>query len=311
EDHKELELSKLKATEWVKLDINSKETKALIEGLQFYYKIHEEYGIESGFRNYFKQDKNLQKIITMFEEDKELFETLLSDSQGELLKQTIKWIADTEKAESIISSLLDTPTNELDQLNNLIGITNIKKLLATLESNIDNEDEEFWQKTFKENSWVLSQIFATPLLLFDEKAYIGGKGLGNKGGKVVDFIFMNDTTKDVALIEIKTPKNKILSSEYRNGAYAIHSELSGAVVQVLAYKEQLQREYASLLLNSNDEFRVFNPSCVIIAGITPDTNDKMLQSFELYRKELKNVLIITFDELFRRIKMLLELLSSK
>ncbi len=247
----------------------------------------------------------------MFEEDKELFETLLSDSQGELLKQTIKWIADTEKAESIISSLLDTPTNELDQLNNLIGITNIKKLLATLESNIDNEDEEFWQKTFKENSWVLSQIFATPLLLFDEKAYIGGKGLGNKGGKVVDFIFMNDTTKDVALIEIKTPKNKILSSEYRNGAYAIHSELSGAVVQVLAYKEQLQREYASLLLNSNDEFRVFNPSCVIIAGITPDTNDKMLQSFELYRKELKNVLIITFDELFRRIKMLLELLSSK
>lgn len=193
----------------------------------------------------------------MFNEDDSLFEALLDENTGELLKQTVKWMVSTSNYEEIISRLLEVQDSELDQLNNLIGITNIRKLLAVWEANKSNEDEEFWQKIFRDNAWVLSQIFASPLLLFDEKAYIGGKGLGNKGGKVVDFIFQNDISKDVALIEIKTPNTKILSSEYRQGAYSIHSDLTGAIVQVLAYKEQLQREYGTLSLNSEIEFNRF------------------------------------------------------
>ncbi|WP_252187992.1 hypothetical protein [Bacillus sp. RIT 809] len=59
----------------------------------------------------------------------------------------------------------------------------MKKLLNIWEENKENDNEEFWQRVFKEHAWVLSQVFASPLLIFDEKAYIGGKGLGNKGKK--------------------------------------------------------------------------------------------------------------------------------
>ncbi|WP_369888458.1 Shedu immune nuclease family protein [Bacillus halotolerans] len=312
EDHKELDLNKLKATEWVKLEIKSEEMLKLITELDMYYKIHREYGIEPGGRNYFKiNNPRLEKIISLFKEDNSLFEALLDEDTEQLLKQTVKWMVRTKNSEEIISRLLEVQDNELDQLNNLIGITNIKKLLSVWEANKDNVDEEFWQKLFKDNAWVLSQVFASPLLLFDEKAYIGGKGLGNKGGKVVDFIFQNDISKDVALIEIKTPNTKILSGEYRQGAYSIHSDLTGAIVQVLAYKEQLQREYGSLLLNSESDFKVFNPICVVIAGKLDELDKTRLQSFELYRKEMKNILIITFDELFKKVSLLLQLLSDK
>lgn len=310
EDYKELDLNKLKATEWIKLEIKSEEMLKLMTELDVYYKIHKDYGIEPGWRPFFKSDLQLQKVISMFKEDSNLFDMLLDESKGEYLQNVLKWMVNTQDSENIVKKLSEIQGDELDQLNNLIGITNLKKLLNIWEENKENDNEEFWQRVFKEHTWVLSQVFASPLLLFDEKAYIGGKGLGNKGGKVVDFIYQNDISKDVALIEIKTPNNKLLANEYRQGAYSIHNDLTGSIVQVLAYKEQLQREYGSLLINSESDFKVFNPICVVIAGKLNDLDNKKLQSFELYRKELKNVMLITFDELFKKIKLLLNLLSE-
>lgn len=310
EDYKELELSKLKANEWIKLEIKSEEMLKLMTELDAYYKIHKEYGIQPGLSNYFKTNRQLQNVIDMFKEDPTLFNALLDEKKGETLQQAVKWMVSTDSSEEIIARFLEVKDNELDQLNNLIGITNVRKLLNVWDENQNNDDEEFWQKIFRENAWVLSQIFASPMLFFDEKAYIGGKGLGNKGGKVVDFIYQNNFSKDVALIEIKTPNTKILSNEYRQGAFSIHSDLTGAVVQVLTYKEQLQREYGYLVQNTEDDFKVFNPVSVIIAGKITEMEGKKLQSFELYRKEMKNVLIITFDELFKKVKLLLDLLSD-
>jgi len=40
-----------------------------------------------------------------------------------------------------------------------------------------NSDEEFWQLTFNENSYVLSQVFAIPMVFLKDKAYVGGMKL--------------------------------------------------------------------------------------------------------------------------------------
>nr|WP_231595864.1 Shedu anti-phage system protein SduA domain-containing protein [Bacillus sp. LK2] len=92
----------------------------------------------------------------------------------------------------------------------------------------------------------MNQVFASSLLLFKGKTYIGGKGLDNKEGKVVDFIFKNSITNDIALIEIKTPRKKLLSNEYRHNVFSIHPDLSGAIVQVLSYKDKIQKGFNSL-----------------------------------------------------------------
>ncbi|MDM5313367.1 Shedu immune nuclease family protein [Peribacillus frigoritolerans] len=310
EDFRDFNLTSLKAYEGIKLELKSDEMLKLMTEADAYYKIHKEYGIVQGWSMFTKTDNQLQKVIKMFKEDSSLFENLLDENKQELVRQTFEWMANTKNSEDIISRLLEVKENELDQLNNLIGITNIRKLLKVWHDNSDNNDEEFWQRVFTENAWVLSQIFASPMLFFEDKAYVGGKGIGNKGGKVVDFMFQNDLSKDVALIEIKTPSTDLLSGKYRQNIYSIHSDLTGAIVQVLGYKESLQREYTTLRDSSDEDFKVFNPMCVVIAGKMNDLEGIKLQSFEWYRKEMKNVIIITFDELFKKVSLLLDLLSE-
>ncbi|WP_175987193.1 Shedu anti-phage system protein SduA domain-containing protein [Bacillus sp. Marseille-Q1617] len=312
EDYKELDNNQLRADEWIKLEIKSEEMLKLMTELDVYYKIHREYGIQLGVRTYSKTELQLEKITEMFREDSSLFDSLLEfdGNKSEILHKTIKWMGDTENSEEIVSRLLEIQEDELDHLNNVVGIANLKKLLAIWEGNSDNDNEEFWQRTFNENAWVLSQIFASPFLDFQQKAYVGGKTVENREGKIVDYIYQNDLSKEVALIEIKTPNTRLLSSEYRTGIFSVHSDLTGSVVQVLGYKEQITRDYAQLRYDYDRDFKVFNPQCVVIAGKLGDLSKNQLQSFELYRKEMKNVLVVTFDELFKKVQLLLDLLAE-
>lgn len=50
----------------------------------------------------------------------------------------------------------------------------IIEILKIWNSNKENTDEEFWQLTFNENAYVLSQIFAVPIVFIQDKAYVGG-----------------------------------------------------------------------------------------------------------------------------------------
>ncbi|MFB1071369.1 Shedu anti-phage system protein SduA domain-containing protein [Vibrio diabolicus] len=49
--------------------------------------------------------------------------------------------------------------------------------------------------------------------------------------------------------------------------------------------------------------------CILIIGTIPDDEDKK-KSFEIYRRNSKNVQIITFDELLLKLKQLHEFLGN-
>ena len=82
---------------------------------------------------------------------------------------------------------------------------------------------------------------------------------------------------------IKTPATDLLDREYRTGIFTPSAELSGAVMQVLAYKHSLERDYLSITARQLGLFEAFDPSCVVIVGnagrelSTPERK----QSFEL------------------------------
>lgn len=46
--------------------------------------------------------------------------------------------------------------------------------LRTWDAQRENDDEEFWQITFTNNSFVLSQVFAAPIVFIQDKAFVGG-----------------------------------------------------------------------------------------------------------------------------------------
>ena len=233
------------------------------------------------------------------------------------LSKLIDWLNLAKNGAKILQQLTELNKQNVDpleNLNSLVGITNLKNVLKIWENNKENRLESFWQETFKNNSFVLSLVFNNPVCLLEDQAYVGGKNLKNKNGNVVDFLYMNSITKNVALIDIKTPTEKLLSTKYRNSSYNVSSEVTGSVTQILSYKKSLLQEYTTLEKNSDNHFEVFNPDCIIVIGNYHDEiedNSIKKETFENYRTEQKTVKIITYDELFAKIKMLIDLLEGK
>ena len=134
------------------------------------------------------------------------------------------------------------------------------------------------------------------------KRIVGGKSLDNKGGNVCDFIYRNKMTQNVALIEIKTPCTEIVGKPYRE-TYSMSLDMSGAVNQVLNYRDELQKNFSTLTrdLEEADTVRAFSPKCVVVIGKISTLNAKQQKAFELYRSSFNNLTIITFDELHQKI----------
>jgi hypothetical protein len=84
------------------------------------------------------------------------------------------------------------------------------------------------------------------IIKIGEKCYLGGKGIDNSGGNISDYLFATASTRNIVIIEIKTPRTPLIGKRYRANAYAISEELSGAIVQTLSYRDELLKSYYNL-----------------------------------------------------------------
>jgi hypothetical protein len=246
------------------------------------------------------------------EETLEQFLKLRSKTDSSIFDRLIDWFTRTENSAQMVESLEKLQAEDLRRLNSLVGITALRNVLSIWKSNKDNDDEEFWQQTLANNAFVFSQVFSFPVVILAGKAYVGGKSILNTGGNVVDFLCTNNLTLNTALVEIKTPKTKLLSAAYRGDLYNVSSQLSGATLQIVNYRNSLLTSYNELSRQSDELFQVFDPKCIVIIGcIGKELLDRQKQkSFELFRASLRDVQVITYDELFSKVEILLNLLEG-
>jgi hypothetical protein len=211
-----------------------------------------------------------------------------------------------------LSKLQELTTEDLKRLSVAANLNSLKSVVRTWQQQRTNQDEGFWQEFFKLQSWVIAQVFASPVVLFKDKAYVGGKTIDNRGGNLADFLFKNHFTENVLIVEIKTPLSRLLSvTEYRQGIYRFSDDLGGGISQVLKYKSELQINYKNLQ-EDQTHFTAFDPKCLIITGdysreIQGDGSKG--RSFTLLRHDSRNVAIVTYDELFDKVRLLIELLE--
>ncbi len=224
---------------------------------------------------------------------------------------TVEWLRKAredhlEKIASILSSSNEPATIKLDDQVEI----SLEQAIDAWQDNCENSSEEFWQVLFQKCPAILSQIFPQSMFQLGSKCYVGGKSINNSGGNIVDFIYASKLTGNVVLVEIKTPKTKLLGKKYRNNVYSISEDLSGSVIQALNYKDQLMKEYYKLSENDND-FNAFNPKCLVIAGNLGSQlkNRTQYKSFELFRNCTTNVEVITYDELFQRSQDILDIVK--
>lgn len=214
---------------------------------------------------------------------------------------TVKYLRELKEKHE--SSLLQNQTVIHKEIEIPEGLS-IEEIISFWNENKNNKSEEFWQQMLSNHPQIISCIYPNPIMKIGEKAYFGGKGLNNKGGNIGDFVFKNKKIGSVVIVEIKTPHTALLGSKYRQNSYSISKELSGAIVQTLNYRMEVQRDFHRLKYESDEDFEVIEPVCLVIAGNLDEVNfdGKKLRSFELFRNSVNNTLIITFDELFDKLQ---------
>ncbi|MEK6259036.1 MAG: Shedu immune nuclease family protein [Planctomycetota bacterium] len=316
EDESNFKLSQMTAGSGVKLELRTDELYLLTQIVRGLYGVFwkggnrlPRNGDEFELADYAKAAKTLDALGNAAD----LLKLIAEDGFVSL----VQLLARQENSSEVIQALTGLNLSELAEINSLAGIGLLKKALNTWQSNSANSDEEFWQKTLSEHSFVLSQVFSSPVVVIGEKAHVGGKNIQNKGGKQTDFLLKNSLTDHVLIIEIKTPSTDLLESkEYRQNVFAPSKELGGAITQIATYKQKLSKEFDSLRAETQDTtgepIRLADPMCLIVIGSTTqlDTPPKR-DSFELFRRGLSNTEIITFDELFGKVEVLLNLLQGQ
>lgn len=173
--------------------------------------------------------------------------------------------------------------------------------------------EKKWQAYLKINSWIFSSIFAQPIILFKDEAYVGGKDINNKNGKFSDYLMKNKLSDNVTFLEIKTHKTELLNAKPYRGTdvYSVTEELSGCINQVLNQRDNFQKEYDHLKRKSKENFETINSKCIVIIGQHSLLTNEQKHSFELFRNNCKDVEIVTFDELLLKIQNILTLRLKK
>ncbi|MFG0844474.1 Shedu immune nuclease family protein [Pseudomonas sp. FYR_5] len=201
----------------------------------------------------------------------------------------------------------------LAKLQDEIELVTLEVLIKKYEEKLKKTTiESEWQDFFDSNKFILTMAFGYPIVQILGQASVGGGQLIGGGSKFADFISRNSQTNNAAIFEIKTPGTPLLNkTPFRGKVYSATKEFTGAMVQILDQKYQLAKSLP--ILKSNDRnlvLEAYAVHCCLIIGSTPKGLDEQ-KSFELFRRNSREVEVITFDELLEKLKQLHVFLSSK
>jgi len=185
-------------------------------------------------------------------------------------------------------------------------IRSLKELASELEAAISTgHGESWWQNFVRTKILIIQQGYIRAI----EKMNIA---VGNT--KFPDFsLVTHDNYLDI--LEIKKPDTPLLKLDAsRNNHYA-DPELSRAVIQVENYIENVARQADAvrtyILDNYGLTLKVVRPRGIILAGNAASfQTQKERDDFRLLAHGLKNITIVTYDELLARLRNYIKVLEE-
>jgi hypothetical protein len=179
--------------------------------------------------------------------------------------------------------------------------------------------ESEWQKFFEANTWIfgygLNFVFNAPLEGKKLEQYVIGYDISGSGKRVDALLSRKGIIEATCFVEIKKHNTQLLEKEqYRPECYSVSKEVSGGVSQI---QKSIQKSLLSLKEkfshtddDNNPIKNVYNyqPKGYLVVGSLSEfdtekgVNESKYSSFELFRRNLSNPEIITFDELYERAK---------
>lgn len=183
---------------------------------------------------------------------------------------------------------------------------------------VGGRPEAVWQRFLEDNPWILGISLAGQMLQsWDDKKLeqvVAGSSVAGPGKRVDALLRTSGRIRSLVFAEIKHHQTRLLGgSEYRPGCWPPSAELVGGVTQVQQTVDRAVRQIDQRLADTDEEgvetgeatWLIRPRSFLIIGdleelrgggGVHPDKH----QSFELYRRNLHEPEIVTFDELLAR-----------
>jgi Domain of unknown function (DUF4263) len=185
--------------------------------------------------------------------------------------------------------------------------------------------EAVWQSFFEANPWILGVTLASQLLMSwdDEKLerIVVGSSISGVGKRADALLRTAGRIRSMVFAEIKTHQTKLLGPEYRSGCWRVSAELSGGVAQVQGTVHRAIHDVGERIADIEPDGSerpgeytyLLKPRSLLIVGrldelkgISGGDHQDKIRSFELYRRNLAEPEVVTFDELLARAEWFVE-----
>lgn len=254
------------------------------------------------FPTYFKDN------IPLFSYEKGLFKNIL-------IKNFLPTRLSTEDREAfnnfipifIASGVAGKKASKVSKITAGIELKILKGIADELSKRIKSDkSESTWQDYLKKNILNIQQGYIEIV----EKANIGILQT-----KFPDFLLVtHDGYLDI--LEIKTPFTQLLSEDTHRNNFYFSTEVSKAISQTENYLHEVyslsDKIRSKIKDNYGIELSVVRPRGVIFAGNSEQffKNKKMSDNFRLLSQSLKNITIVTYDELLVRLQNYISILAT-
>lgn len=185
------------------------------------------------------------------------------------------------------------------------------------------------EESFNEDKWqekvehLFQLVFPQYVAVFHKVKVPNSYAQATKDTHCVIDILLVRADGCVDIIEIKKPDPHLLvtTRTYRNNHVSLR-DLAGAIVQAEKYlfhlnksgrkgEQQIQSKYKDLL-PPGIEIKIINPKALILSGRDDNLTPQQKFDFEFIRRQHANVVdIITYDDLLRRLKNMIDSLGQR
>lgn len=224
-------------------------------------------------------------------------------------------------------ALIEADANARD----VVALQHRREVVATMRNWLNDESafrlaqrdadvsaEGAWQRLLEENPWILGVSLGGQLYTsWDEnklEQIVTGRDIDAVGKRTDALLRTTGVVQSMVFAEIKHQRTDLLAAEYRAGCWRPSNELSGAVVQaqqtvhlaVQNFSDYLQDRDPDGAIMQSGTFLLKPRSFVIVGSLKQLTGDSggpipdKVRSFELFRRNLQEPEVVTFDELLAR-----------
>lgn len=188
----------------------------------------------------------------------------------------------------------------------------------------NKKDEDVWQDFFEKNPWIfgygLNFVFNSPLDGLKLEQTISGFDFNQSGKRVDALLKSRGLINSLCLVEIKKADTQLISTKsYRSEVWAPSEDVIGGVQQLRVYISRTIKNVATKISVTDDAGNptgelIYShlPKAYLIVGsmaefcVENGINETKYLAFDSFRKNNKDLEIITFDELYDRARFIVE-----